>query len=525
MPFVTIDQLSAQTPDGRSLFGGLTLSLGHERTGLVGPNGSGKSTLIRIILGEASPRSGVVSRDGTLGVLRQRAGPPPGRVADLLGLVRPLERLWRIAAGDASAEDLDAADWSLEPRLEAVFDRLGLGALDLRRPAASLSGGEATRVALAGLLVRAPDLLILDEPTNDMDAEGRARIAEAVTDYRGGVLVVSHDRQLLRCVDRIVDLSVGGPRIYGGAYDLYAAQKAAETAAAAQALESARTEAARVVREVQADRERQARRNAGGRRFAARRSEPKILLGAQAARAQVTSGRLEQLAARRTQAAQDRLANAAARVDAARRLGFELPSTRLPEGRAVLRAERLGVSAPDGRELLRDFDLTITGPERLALRGPNGSGKSTLLRVLAGELAPQSGEVSLPAPPAMFDQQLRLLRPDETLLQAFLRLNPDADRNLAQAALARFLFRNSAADRRVGELSGGERLRAALACVLMAPEPPAFLILDEPSNHLDLDSLAAVEAALSAYDGALLLVSHDDDFLDGVGVEAEIMLG
>ncbi len=525
MPFVTLDRLTASTPDGRRLFENLSLALGAERTGLVGANGAGKSTLVRLILGEAAPAEGSVSVSGQIGVLRQRAGAPEGQVADLMGLAEPLARLGRIAAGTGSAEDLDLADWTLEARLEASLERLGLGGLDLGRPAASLSGGEATRAALAGLLVQGPDLLILDEPTNDLDAAGRILIAEAVATHGGGVLAISHDRALLRKMDQILELSSLGPQLYGGGYDLYVARKAEAAAAAQRDLDSAQQAAAQAARDIQTDRERKARRDAAGARFAARGSEPKILLGAQAERAQNSSGRLDRLAERRTEAAADRLEAAKARVEAARRLGFDLPASGLAEGKTVVSAEGVEVRAPDGRVLIRGLDLRITGPERLALCGPNGSGKSTLLRVLSGQQESIRGQLRLGVAPAVFDQQLRLLRPEETLLEAYQRLNPTADRNAAQAALARFLFRNRAAERRVADLSGGERLRAALACVLMRPDPPQFLVLDEPSNHLDLESLAAVEAALGAYDGALLLVSHDADFLAGVGVDRQIQLG
>jgi ATPase subunit of ABC transporter with duplicated ATPase domains len=525
MPFVTLDRLTATTPDGRLLFENLTLALGAERTGVVGANGAGKSTLVRLILGEAAPAAGGVTVNGRIGVLRQRAGPPEGRVSDLMGLTEPMARLARIDTGTGSAEDLELADWTLEARLEASLERLGLGGLDPTRSAASLSGGEATRAALAGLLVQGPDLLILDEPTNDLDAEGRVLIAEAVADHSGGVLAISHDRALLRKMDQILELSSLGPQLYGGDYDLYAARKAEAAAAAQRDLESAQQAAAQAARDSQADRERKARRDAAGARFAARGSEPKILLGAQAERAQNSAGRLDRLAERRTEAAAARLEAARTRVEAARRLGFDLPASGLAAGRSVLAAEGLHVRTPDGRVLVSGLDLQITGPERLALCGPNGSGKSTLLRVLSGQQAPSLGEVRQGVAPVIFDQQLRLLRPEETLLEAFQRLNPTANRNAAQIALARFLFRNRAAERKVAELSGGERLRAALACVLMRPAPPQFLVLDEPSNHLDLESLAAVEAALGAYDGALLLVSHDADFLAGVGVDRQIRLG
>jgi ATPase subunit of ABC transporter with duplicated ATPase domains len=180
---------------------------------------------------------------------------------------------------------------------------------------------------------------------------------------------------------------------------------------------------------------------------------------------------------------------------------------------------------PGEPPLLSDVSLRLVGPERVAVTGPNGAGKTTLIRLAAGELAPASGRIVRGGPAAFLDQQTALLRPEENLVEAFRRLNPQANENAARAALARFLFRNVAAEKAVGSLSGGERLRAALACVLIADRPPQMLILDEPTNHLDLESIEAVEAALAGYDGALLVVSHDPDFLAAIGVEREIALG
>lgn len=168
--------------------------------------------------------------------------------------------------------------------------------------------------------------------------------------------------------------------------------------------------------------------------------------------------------------------------------------------------------------------LRLTGPERVAITGPNGAGKTTLLRLIHGALEPTTGRVERPGRAVLLDQEAAILKPEETLVEAWRRLNPEGSVNDAQAALARFLFRNVAAHREVGALSGGERLRAALACVMTGAKPPQLLILDEPTNHLDLDSVAAVEVALRAYDGALIVVSHDADFLDAIGIERTIAL-
>lgn len=528
--FLTFDGLSFRTPDGRSLFDNLTLSFGTERTGLVGRNGVGKTTLLRLALGEAEPTSGTIAVRGRIGLLRQAVRPPPGAgVADLMGVAESLARLARIADGEGTEDDLAEADWTLEARLEAALADVGLAGLEFTRPAVSLSGGEATRAALAGLIAQEPDLLVLDEPTNHLDAEARAFVAGVIHRWRGGAIVVSHDRGLLREMDRIVELSSLGTKTYGGNFDLYTARKAEEEAAAARDLEAATREMDRVGRDAQAARERQAKRDAAGRRFAAKASEPKMLLDARAERAEHSGARGDRLSARLQAQAAGALEAAQARVERLLRLDFELPPTGLAAGKAVLAFEAVGFShdgaALDGRRgLLRDLSLRIAGPERVAVTGPNGSGKTTLLRLAVGELSPTKGHIARGVDAAFLDQRTALLGEDETLLEVFRRLNPDADDNAAHAALARFLFRNVAAQKPVSTLSGGERLRAGLACVLMASRPPQLLVLDEPTNHLDLDSIAAVEAALRGYDGALLVVSHDPDFLDAIGIEREIRL-
>jgi ATPase subunit of ABC transporter with duplicated ATPase domains len=524
--FVTLDRLAARTPDGRVLFENLTLALGAERTGLVGRNGVGKTTLLRIVAGELAPSAGGLAVTGRVGLLRQAVQVPPGAVvADLAGASEPLARLRRIEAGQGGAEDLDHADWELEARLDSALAEVGLPELALDRPAASLSGGQVTRAALAGLLAAAPDLLLLDEPTNNLDAEARRLVAQVLERWRGGAVVVSHDRDLLRGMDRIVELSSLGARVHGGAYDLYVERKAAEEAAAARELADAERTQARVARESQLALERKARRDAAGRRFRAKGSEPKILLDAQAERAELSGARQGRLAERLRAEAAAGLAAAEARIERVRRLGFDLPPSGLAAGRTVLAVEAADFAYPGAEPVLHGVSLKIVGPERVAVTGPNGAGKTTLIRLAAGELAPDAGRVARGAPAAFLDQQTTMLDAHETLADAFRRLNPGASENRARAALARFLFRNTAADKRVAELSGGERLRAALACVLMADRPPQLLILDEPTNHLDLDSIGAVEAALGGYDGALLVVSHDRDFLAAIGVEREVALG
>ena len=523
--FVTLDRVAARTPDGRTLFSGLSLAFGRERTGLVGRNGSGKTTLARLVTGLSGPAEGSVSRAGKVGWLEQRREPGPGEtVLDLLGAAPAMATVRRVLAGEGDAADLADADWTLEGRIETALAEIGLSGLDLQRPGDTLSGGEQTRLRLAGLLLDAPDLLVLDEPTNHLDTDGRAAIADLLARWKGGALVISHDRALLRRMDRIVELSGLGAAVYGGDYDLYAELKAAERAAAERDLDVAERSVAQVARAGQKAVEKKARRDRAGRAFAAKKSEPKILLGAMAERAENSGARENLLAQRRVEAAEAALDDARERVERIRTLSIPMPSTGLAAGKAVLSLEGAEWDAPDGRRIVGPVSLKLTGPERVAITGPNGAGKTTLLRMISGELTPTSGRVERPVAAALLDQETALLRPDETLIEAYRRLNPDASPNEAHTALARFLFRNTAAQRIAATLSGGERLRAALACVMTGARPPQLLILDEPTNHLDLDSITAVEAALTAYDGAVVVVSHDPDFVRAIGVERTLEL-
>ncbi|MBO9709759.1 MAG: ABC-F family ATP-binding cassette domain-containing protein [Caulobacter sp.] len=522
---ITLDNVAAAAPDGRVLFENLNLAIGAERIGLVGRNGVGKSTLLSLIAGTRVPASGTIARAGTVGVLPQLHAPPPGaRLADLLGVAPEWDRLCRIEADEASDDDFAEADWTLPGRIASALGEVGLSRWDASCPADRLSGGQVTRAALAGLLLAAPDVILLDEPTNNLDAAARSLLTDVLRRWKGGAVVVSHDRALLRGMDRIVELSSLGVSAYGGGWDLYAERKAAETAAAEHDLETADREARRVARDAQQARERKARRDAAGRRFAAKGSEPRILLGAQAERAENSGARDGRLADRAAEAAAQAREAAEARVERLRRLAFDLPSCGLPAGREVLAFDAVGFAYPDGPPVLADLSFRIAGPERVAVVGGNGAGKSTLIRLATGALQPTAGAIRRGVEAALLDQRAAVLEDDLTILENFRRLNPAAGRNEAQAALARFLFRNVAADQVVGGLSGGERLRAALACILMSARPPQLLILDEPTNHLDIDSVQAVENALAGYDGALLVASHDEDFLEAIGVERWVEL-
>ncbi|MBB4568619.1 ABC-F family ATP-binding cassette domain-containing protein [Rhizobium leucaenae] len=521
---IILANLSWSTPDGRTLFSNLDLSFGAERTGLVGRNGVGKTTLLKLIARELRPQSGAISSGGSLGTLRQSVQVKPGEtVADIFGATEALAILRRAEAGEATAEELAAADWTLETRIASALDRAGLGATPETRLEA-LSGGQSTRAGLAALIFTDPDFLILDEPTNNLDRDGREAVIELLANWRAGAIVVSHDRELLDAMDAIVELTSLGATRYGGNWSQYRERKVLELAAAEHDLADAEKRVAEVARSAQATVERQARRDGAGRRKAAKGGIPRIMLGGLKERSEMTGGENARLAERRRTRAREDAAAARERIEILQPLSVRLPPTGLPANKVVLRIDDVTAGYRPGQPIVRNLSFNMTGPERVAVTGPNGSGKTTLLALILGELQPWAGTVRVMTSVSMLDQGVSLLDPSLSIRDNFRRINAQADENACRAALARFMFRSEAALQIVSTLSGGQLLRAGLACVLGGPAPPSLLILDESTNHLDIDSLAAVEVGLRAYDGALLVVSHDEIFLKGIEISRRLEL-
>ncbi|MHA6728877.1 ABC-F family ATP-binding cassette domain-containing protein [Devosia sp. A369] len=519
---VSLHQLTYSTPANQPLFSGLDLAFGHQRTGLIGRNGTGKSTLLRLIAGLIQPTAGSVTIQGSIGMLEQSVQVlPDDSVADHLGVSAALARLDRLEQGLGSVDDAGEADWTLPGRIEAALAEVGLPAYAPDRLLTTLSGGQRTRLALARLILSAPAIILLDEPTNNLDADGRQAVVDLLHRWRGAAIVVSHDRALLREMDAIVELTTLGAKTYGGNWDHYAERKALELASAEHDLSTAERKVAEIERKIQAVAEKQARKDGAGKRKAAKGDIPKIMLGGMKENAENTSGEGARLANRLRGDAANAARDARSKVEILTPLSVTLTPTGLPAGRTVLQAD--GLSGGPGT-IIRDLSLTLIGPERVAITGPNGSGKTTLLRLLTGALPATAGVARILVPHAMLDQSVSLLDPTLSIRDNFRALNPDADENTCRSALARFMFRADAALQLAGTLSGGEMLRAGLACTIGGNHPPQLLILDEPTNHLDIQAIEQVEAGLRGYDGALLVVSHDADFLEAIGMTRSIAL-
>ncbi|MFG3497438.1 ATP-binding cassette domain-containing protein [Streptomyces sp. NPDC047928] len=520
---LTCSGLSFSWPDGTEVVDRLHLSVGPGRTGLIGTNGSGKSTLLKLMAGLLSPTDGTVQAAGEVGHLPQNATLETGlRVDTALGIAGARAALHAIESGDASEEHFTTVgdDWDVEERALATLDQLGLAHIGLDRTVGEMSGGECVLLRLAALLLARPAILLLDEPTNNLDAYARERLYTAVESWPGTLVVVSHDRDLLERVDRIAELRGGDVTWYGGPYSAYERAVAAEQEAAERTVRAAEADFRRQKRELTETQTRLARRKRYGQKSAENKVTSKAEANGLKRTAQVSAGKQRVLHSQRLDEARGRLNEA---VDAVRdddEIRVELPYTAVPPGRGVLLTRDL--RPRHGTAL--DGDFEVRGPERIALVGRNGSGKTTLLRTLAGELEPLSGEVAVHVPARFLPQRLDLLDDDLSVVENVARFAPLATPNRIRARLARFLFRGAAADRPAGTLSGGERLRATLAALLLAEPAPQLLMLDEPTNNLDLASVRSLTAALEAYEGALIVASHDTPFLDSLGITRRLVL-
>lgn len=513
---VTLEHVSYQLPDGRQLFTDLNEQFDDRPTGLVGRNGIGKSMLARLLAGTLNPASGRCTRSGTAHYLPQQISPRPDQtVADLAGVQHVIDALANIEAGSTQAADFDAVGerWDIHQQLAQQLALANLEHLHSGTPAKQLSGGEAVRVALIAAFLSNADMLVLDEPTNHLDRDNRHALLAQLQRWKGGLIVVSHDRALLETMHRIVELSPSGLRSYGGGYSFYDEASTRERENARAQLELRRAERKREERVLRAQREQLERRQARAKRQAGEANQAAILLGRQKERSEISSGKLRARQDATRQELSARVRQAAAQVEDDDAIVLHVPDTDRAAGRiAELDRLVLPFAAAGGQPL----DLVLTGARRIGLVGPNGSGKSTLLRTLAGIEAPLAGRCTVFVKIAFLDQHLALLEPDRSILEQALAVNGSWGESVVRTRLAQLGLDADRIALPSGLLSGGEKLKGALACALYADRPAQLLLLDEPSNHLDLPALQALETMLRQYKGALVVVSHDAAFLDSI---------
>ncbi|MCU9952498.1 ATP-binding cassette domain-containing protein [Burkholderia sp. BKH01] len=519
---VALHHVSFRFDDGFALFDSLDLSIDRTPTGIVGRNGIGKSQLAQLIAGRCAPSSGTIDRHVPVAYVAQQhnddAAAGPRTVAQIAALDAPLGALARLATGRAEPHDFDLIGdrWDLAERLRAALDAAGLHDVRPDTPAHALSGGQLARVALIGALLSGAGLLVLDEPTNHLDAPGRAWLCAALDGWRGGLVIVSHDRALLAEVQRIVELTPQGARSYGGNYALYRAQRDAEQDAAQAALDHARTERGRVRRRLEQEHDTIQRHAAGSLRDAKTANLSSMAKQSRKGAARNIMGQVRRQQDEFKATLDERVQQAAARVEADAPVLVSLPGTEVSARRQLFTLERAQLpwrAAGDADADADSITWSASGAVRIALTGPNGCGKSTLLRMLAGELAPRSGTCTTHVSAAYLDQRLALLAPERSIVEQLGLLDTPLAEGDLRSRLALLQLDATRATQPARQLSGGERLKAALACALWRGTPAQLLLLDEPTNHLDLESVRAIEAALAGFPGAIVVASHDTAFL------------
>ena len=521
MPLLNAHHLSMQFDNGDWLFRDLSFTLTNRRTALIGRNGVGKSILAAIAAGHKRPSSGQVSNTGTIQFFQQLPPNPEATIAQYLGVDQALAALAAIESGHCEAHWFEqlADRWHIREEVQQLLSKLQLPCTPTTK-IGQLSGGQQTKLKLGHCFASHADLLILDEPSNHLDADNTEWLRQKIKAYEGHILLISHDKYLLDEMHEFWSLSHLGLAQFQGSFAHYLTYQQQAQAAIETQLNSLQQQEKRQRERIQRAHEQAQQRQAKGQQLRRTGSQPKVLMDAKKDRSgQKAKGRALQenrqltaltekkslLRQRQEDSEQQRLYLNGARNPQRRKRLVNLTECRLPWGCPL------------------PINLQLYAGDRLHLSGNNGTGKSTLLHILRQQQTTRSGDVQVTAPLVYLDQHFSLLALNETVASNLKNQCPQLSDSDVRTRLAGVGFKADRADQPVAHLSGGERLKVALLCV-GSQEDEALLLLDEPDNHLDLDSKQLLAEALKAFNGAFILVSHDQHFVAACKTNQQLYL-
>lgn len=524
-----LQQLSYLHPNRELLFDTIDLTVNNrDKIALIGNNGSGKSTLLRIIAGELQPHEGKVICDTVPYYIPQLFGQYNElTIAEALRIDTKLAALKEILAGNVSEHNLSLLndDWTIEERCQEALQYWQLQGLDLSHKMAALSGGQKTKVFLAGIHIHQPQLVLLDEPSNHLDTAGRELLYQFIETTTSTLIVVSHDRKLLNLLNTVCELSKRGLTMYGGNYDFYYEQKQIAGNALSQDIQS-KEKALRKAKEKERETmERQQKLDARGKRKQEKAGVAKIMMNTLRNSAENSTAKVKSTHAEKIDGISGELQALRNELPEIDKMKFGFDNTALHKGKVLFTATGINYSYSNDQLIWNDnLDLQITSGERIAIKGLNGSGKSTLIKIVLGDLEPTSGKVY------RADNRFVYIDQDYSLINNILSVYEQAQQynktglqeHEIKIRLNRFLFSKEDWDKQCSALSGGERMRLILCCLTIGNQAPDIIVLDEPTNNLDIQNIEILTAAINDYAGTLIVVSHDEQFITQVNVARTI---
>ncbi|MDC2612275.1 MULTISPECIES: ABC-F family ATP-binding cassette domain-containing protein [Bacteroides] len=563
---ISIQQISYIHPDKEVLFSDLNFAISKgQKLGLVGNNGCGKSTLLQIIAGQLSPSSGVIVRPDELYYIPQHFGQYDSlTIAQALRIERKQQALHAILSGDASNENFVVLDddWNIEERSIAALDLWGLGQFTLSYPMNLLSGGEKTRVFLAGMDIHHPPVILMDEPTNHLDSSGRQRLYDWVEKCRSTLLVVSHDRTLLNLLPEICELEKHQINYYGGNYEFYKEQKTLMQEALQQRIEE-KEKALRIALKVARETaERRDKQNVRGEKNHIKKGVPRIVLNALQGKSEKSTSKLNSTHQEKAEKLTDERNQLRSSLSPTATLKTDFNSSSLHTGKILVTAKEVNFGyhpnsinshiqmnneanladtgnhpSPDSNDIQDNSDFKqqlwqtpisfqLKSGDRLRIEGANGSGKTTLLKLITGQFQPQEGNLTrMEFTYVYLNQEYSIIDNRNSILeQAYAFNNRNLPEHEIKTILNRYLFPASEWDKSCRKLSGGEKMRLAFCCLMISNNTPDMFILDEPTNNLDIQSIEIITATIKNYTGTVIVISHDDYFIQEIGIEQRILL-